>query len=137
MDKPDDEIINIYHGLWRIEESFKITKSELEARPVYVWTKEHIEAHFLTCFVVLTIVKILEIKLERKYSISAILESLSKAKCSLIQQNYYLFDYYDEILKDIENSIDIDFAMNTGDAGGFYSFSLQKSGYYTSSTVPI
>ena len=49
MDKTDDEIIDIYRGLWRIEETFKVTKSELEARPVYVSRKEHIEAHFLTC----------------------------------------------------------------------------------------
>ena len=67
------------------------------------------EAHFLTCFVALTIARILENKLERKYSIGTILESLSKAKCSLIQQNYYLFDYYDEVLKDIERVTDIDF----------------------------
>ena len=109
VDTPDDEIIDIYRGLWRIEESFKVTKSELEARPVYVWTKEHIEAHFLTCFVALTIARILENKLERKYSIGALLESLSKAECSLIQQNYYLFDYYDEVLKDIGFAMGIDF----------------------------
>lgn len=109
METPDDKIIDIYRGLWRIEESFKVTKSELEARPVYVWTKEHIEAHFLTCFVALTIARILENKLERKYSIGTILKSLSKAECSLVQQNYYLFDYYDEVLKDIGSIIDIDF----------------------------
>lgn len=89
METSDDEIIDMYRGLWRIEESFKVTKSELEARPVYVWTKEHIEAHFLTCFVALTIARILENKLERKYSIGTILESLSKAECSLIQQNSF------------------------------------------------
>ena len=89
--------------------NYMLLTSELEARPVYVWTKEHIEAHFLTCFVALTIARILENKLERKYSIGTILESLSKAKCSLIQQNYYLFDYYDEVLKDIERVTDIDF----------------------------
>lgn len=109
METSDDEIINMYRGLWRIEESFKITKSELEARPVYVWTKEHIEAHFLTCFVALTIARILENRLAQKYSIGTILESLSKAECSLIQQNYYLFDYYDDILKDIGTAMDIDF----------------------------
>jgi len=101
MEASDDEIIDMYRGLWRIEESFKVTKSELEARPVYVWTKEHIEAHFLTCFVALTIARILENKLEHKYSVGTILEFLSKAECSLVQQNYYLFDYYDELLKDI------------------------------------
>ena len=109
METSDDEIIDMYRGLWRIEESFKVTKSELEARPVYVWTKEHIEAHFLTCFVALTIARILENKLEQKYSVGRILDSLSKAECSLVQQNYYLFDYYDEVLKDIGLIMDIDF----------------------------
>lgn len=110
MDKTDDEIIDIYRGLWRIEESFKVTKSELEARPVYVWTREHIEAHFLTCFVALTIARILEMKFERKYSIGKLLDTLSKSQCSQLQQNYYVFDYYDEILKDIGKVMDIDFS---------------------------
>lgn len=51
----DEEIRKIYKGLWKIEESFKITKSDLETRPVFVWTKEHIKAHFLTCFISLVI----------------------------------------------------------------------------------
>lgn len=110
MDTPDDKIIDMYRGLWKIEESFKITKSELEARPVYVWTREHIEAHFLTCFVALTISRILEMKLEHKYSTGRIIDSLSRAECSLLQQNYYVFDYYDEVLKDIGNVTNIDFS---------------------------
>jgi len=110
IDKTDDEIIDIYRGLWRIEESFKVTKSELEARPVYVWTRDHIEAHFLTCFVALTIARILEMKLERKYSIGKLLDTLSRSQCSQLQQNYYVFDYYDDILKDIGKAMDIDFA---------------------------
>ena len=110
MDTPDDKIIDMYRGLWRIEESFKITKSELEARPVYVWTREHIEAHFLTCFVALTISRILEMKLEHKYSAGRIIDSLSRAECSLLQQIYYVFDYYDEVLKDIGNVTNIDFS---------------------------
>ena len=110
MDTPDDKIIDMYRGLWRIEESFKITKSELEARPVYVWTREHIEAHFLTCFVALTISRILEMKLEHKYSTGRIIDSLSRAESILLQQNYYVFDYYDEVLKDIGNVTNIDFS---------------------------
>lgn len=110
MEEPDDRIIDIYRGLWRIEESFKVTKSELEARPVYVWTREHIEAHFLICFIALTIARILELKMGRKYSIGKLLGSLSKAQCTLLQQNYYLFDYYDEVLKDIEDVTGIDFS---------------------------
>lgn len=117
MDTPDDKIIDIYRGLWRIEESFKITKSELEARPVYVWTDEHIEAHFLTCFVALTLSRILEMKLEHRYSTGRILESLSKSSCSLIQQNYYMFDYFDEVLKDIGDLMNIDFSKRVRTLG--------------------
>lgn len=117
MEESDDKIIDMYRGLWRIEESFKITKSELEARPVYVWTREHIEAHFLTCFVALTISRILEKKLEHKYSTGKIIESLSKSKCCLLQQNYYQFNYYDEILKDIGEICGIDFSKRIRSLG--------------------
>lgn len=105
----DDKIIDMYRGLWKIEESFKLTKSDLESRPVYLSLKEHIEAHFLICFVALVIIRILEHVMQRKYSASAMLESLSKASCSHIQENYYLFDYYDDILADIGKVFDIDF----------------------------
>lgn len=110
IEESDDKIIDMYRGLWKIEESFKLTKSELEARPVYVWTREHIEAHFLTCFIALTVSRILEMKLGNKYSSGKIIKSLSKAECTLLQQNYYNFIYYDEVLKDIGNATGIDFS---------------------------
>ena len=113
METTDDEVIEMYRGLWKIEESFKVTKSELEARPVYVWTKEHIEAHFLTCFVALTIIRILELKLERKYSTEKILQTLNKAECVLLQQNYYMFMYYDEVLKNIGSVTNLDFSKKS------------------------
>ena len=59
----DKEIINRYHGLSRIEDSFRIIKSDLEGRPVYVWTEKHIKAHFLICFIALTIVRIMQYKI--------------------------------------------------------------------------
>ncbi len=108
-----DSIIEMYRGLWRIEESFRVTKSDLEARPVYVSRKDHIEAHFLTCFVALVIARILEIKTDHKYSVGKLLESLGKAECSHIDQNYYLFDYYDHVLKDIGDRFEIDFSRKT------------------------
>ena len=109
MDTPDDKIIDIYRGLWKIEESFKVTKSELEARPVYVWTRDHIEAHFLTCFVALTIARILEMKLDYRYSAGRILESLSKSNCCHLDRNLYLFQYYDEVLQDLQKATGIEF----------------------------
>ena len=62
-DKPDEEIISKYHGLSRIEDSFRITKSDLEGRPVFVRTPEHINAHFLTCFVALTMIRLIQHKI--------------------------------------------------------------------------
>lgn len=111
MDKSDNEIIDIYRGLWRIEETFKVTKSELDARPVYVSRKDHIEAHFLTCYIALVLSRVLQHKLDKKYSVEKILESLRKCNCSNVQENYYLFTFYDQILKDIGEIIDIDFSL--------------------------
>lgn len=111
FDKTPDEIIDIYRGLWRIEETFKVTKSELDARPVYVSRKEHIEAYFLTCYIALVLSRVLQHKLDKKYSVGKILESLSKCNCSNIQENYYLFDYYDTVLKDIGTITNIDFSL--------------------------
>lgn len=105
----DERIVEIYRGLWKIEESFKVIKSDLEGRPVYLSTQEHIEAHFLTCFVALVIARLLEHRLKGKYAITAMLESLKKASCSHIQENYYLFDYYDDILADIGREFGIGF----------------------------
>jgi len=63
IDKPDREIINKYHGLSRIEDSFRIIKSDLEGRPVFVSTPEHINAHFLTCFIALTMIRLIQYRL--------------------------------------------------------------------------
>lgn len=111
MDKTDDEIIDIYRGLWRIEETFKITKSELDARPVYVSRKDHIEAHFLTCYIALVLGRVLQHKLNKKYSVGKIFETLANCNCSNFQENYYLFDYYDSILSDIGIVTNIDFSL--------------------------
>ena len=111
MDKTDEEIIEIYRGLWRIEETFKITKSELEARPVYMSRKEHIEAHFLTCYIALVLIRVLQHKLNKKYSAGKILESLANCNCFNLQENIYQFTYYDAVLKDIGNVFNINFAL--------------------------
>jgi transposase len=60
IEKTEGEIINKYHGLSRIEDSFRITKSDLEGRPVYVRTPGHINAHFLVCFIALTILRLIQ-----------------------------------------------------------------------------
>jgi Transposase DDE domain. len=56
------QIHQTYHNLWKIEESFRITKSYLDARPVYVQKKETIYGHFLICYLSLFLLRVLEIK---------------------------------------------------------------------------
>lgn len=109
LGKSDDNVIEIYRGLWKIEESFKITKSELEARPVYLSREDHIQAHFLICFIALVIIRILQHRTENKYSITRILESLGKVCCSHIQENCYLFEYRDDVIDAIGTILNIDF----------------------------
>ena len=70
-----------------------------------------IEAHFLSCYIALVLSRVLQQKLEKKYSVGKMLESLSKCNCYNIQENYYIFNYYDEILKDIGETLNIDFSL--------------------------
>lgn len=104
----DAEIRNIYKGLWEIEESFKIMKSEFKARPVYVKKDEHVEAHFLICFVSLVIMRVLEHMLDKKYTVKQIRKALTSYSCSYLEQNYYLFDYRDEVIEAIEGCFGFD-----------------------------
>ena len=104
----DKEIRDIYKGLWKIEESFKITKSNLETRPVYVWTKEHIEAHFLTCFVSLVILRLIEYKTNRKYSTSTIINSLQKYTSNNLEHDIYIQNFTNDIIKDLSNVYNVD-----------------------------
>jgi transposase len=98
----NEEIIEKYSGLSIIEESFRIIKSDLEGRPVYVWTKEHIEAHFLICFMALVIMRILQKKLDYNYSAQKIQKALSGATCKLITQEIYSLEIQDDTYQDIE-----------------------------------
>ena len=66
---PDKELYATYHNLWRIEESFKVMKSDLDARPVYVQKEETIKGHFLICFLTVMLERILQFKTyDNKYS---------------------------------------------------------------------
>jgi hypothetical protein len=80
------EIRAAYGGLWRIEQSFRILKSDLYARPVFVWTNEHIRAHFLICFVSLLLVRIVQHMMgEKALSIERIASALNAATCQILR----------------------------------------------------
>lgn len=96
----DHEIRDTYWGLARIEETFKISKTKFESRPVFVWTNAHIDGHFATCFTALVLIRLLQAKLGSRYPIGKTIESLRKYNCVQIDSTLYQFVYYDEILEE-------------------------------------
>ena len=82
------EIIKINKRRWEIEESFRIMKSEFKARPVYLSREDRIKAHFLTCFLSLVIFRYLEKKLDEKYTVSEIIETLKNYNLSILGNDY-------------------------------------------------
>ena len=91
-DDPAD-IAKINHDRWEIEESFRIMKSEFEARPVYLQRDDRIEAHFLTCFIALMIYRILEKKLGDRYTCEEIIKTLRELDMRKVGEHGYIPSY--------------------------------------------
>lgn len=104
----DDAVIEAYRGLWRIEESFKVTKSDLETRPVYVSRREHIEAHFLTCYAALCILRIIQVLTGGKYSAGTIAEELGAMCGTNLDGNWWVFDHRSDATDDLCRMAGID-----------------------------
>ena len=104
----DKEIRDIYKGLWEIEESFKIMKSEFKTRPVFVSTEDHIQGHFFICFAALVVMRVLEQFIGKCHSVRQIRNSLASYSCSYLDQNYYLFDYRDDVILTMEKTFGLD-----------------------------
>ena len=108
LNMSDMEMRDVYRGLSHIEETFKISKSEFSSRPVYVRTNDHIDAHFTTCFTSLVLIRLLQARLENKYPVGKIIESLKKYCCVPLDTNNYKFTYFNEILSSCEKVFDIE-----------------------------
>lgn len=107
-DMGDDAVIEAYRGLWKIEESFKVTKSDLETRPVYVSRQEHIEAHFLTCYVALCILRVIQALTGGKYSAGTIAEELAAMCGTNLDGNWWVFDHRSDATDDLCRMAGID-----------------------------
>ena len=107
---PNEEILDAYRSLWKIEESFKITKTELKTRPVNVSTKDHIEAHFLTCFISLLLIRLLQLSTDNKYSTKVLVNEMNNISGTYLDKNYYMLDYYSDIVKEFEAITGINFS---------------------------
>ena len=108
----DREVIEAYRGLSRIEESFRVLKGTMDARPVYVWTEPHIRAHFLICYVALTIMRLMQADVEAmtgsRPSAEAVAEALRSMVGHRLDANVYHFDYRTDLTDALCAAVEID-----------------------------
>ena len=107
----DLELRNIYRGLSKIEETFKITKSEFNARPINVRLEDHIDAHFLICFIGLVIIRILQAEVSNKYTLKNLLEKMKNFKCTHTAGNLYKFIGYKPEIQYLNRKLQINLDM--------------------------
>lgn len=107
-----EEILKVNSNRWKIEESFKMLKSEFEARPVYLKRDDRIMAHFLTCVYALLFFRILENKLDKKYTATEILETLKGFNFNSLKGKGYIPNFTrTQITDDLHNFLG--FRMDT------------------------
>lgn len=88
-----EEIVKVNHRRWEIEESFRIMKSEFKSRPVFHSREEMIKAHFVICFIALMVYRCLEKKLDEKYTVTEIIETLREMEVKIENADSYSPNY--------------------------------------------
>lgn len=85
----DDAILGNYSDLYKIEDCFKVTKSDLLGRPCHVWTDPQIEGHFLSCYIALVILRIIQYTMNCEYSPERIINALNSCRSNDLKNGYY------------------------------------------------
>lgn len=87
----DKDIYDAYHNLWRIEESFRIMKSQLDARPVYLQKEDTIVGHFLICYLAVLLTRLLQFKiLKNNYCSEDLFEFVHDFRVAKISDRKYI-----------------------------------------------
>ena len=100
LDDEVDDILKVSEGRWKIEECFRIMKTDFTARPVYLRDENRIKAHFLICFLGLTVYRYLEKKLDLKYTCEELLDTLKAMNFAGIQEQGFIPLYRRESITD-------------------------------------
>ena len=100
LDDEVGDILKVSEGRWQIEECFRIMKTDFSARPVYLRDENRIQAHFLICFLALTIYRYLEKKLDSKYTCEQLLDTLKAMNFAGIQEQGFIPLYRREKITD-------------------------------------
>ena len=103
-DKPES-ILKVSESRWQIEACFRIMKTDFSTRPVYVQREDRIQAHFLVCFLALLIYRLLEKKLEKKYTCENILTALRTYEFADIQGQGFMPIYESNSITDALHKI--------------------------------
>lgn len=109
-----EEVLKAYHGLWKIEESFRVLKNNFEARPIFVWTEESIQGHFVICYLALVIQRLLEYQLREKkldYSTEEIQDAIRSATVTLVQldeKEIFIKNKYNDVFFEILKAFNIE-----------------------------
>lgn len=90
LDDEVNDILKVSEGRWQIEECFRIMKTDFSSRPVYLQNENRIKAHFLICFLALLIYRILEKKLDYKYTCEDILGTLKEMNFANLQEQGFV-----------------------------------------------
>ena len=100
LDDEVSEILKVSEGRWQIEECFRIMKTDFSARPVYLQNENRIKAHFLICFLSLTIYRFLEKKLNSKYTCEELLDVLKAMNFVEVQEQGFVPTYKRDSITD-------------------------------------
>ena len=102
-DMDDIDIYNTYHNLWRIEESFRIMKSDLDARPVFLQKENSIKGHFLICYLAVLLERIFQFKiLDNQYSTHQIMKFIRSFKVVKGESIYINVTASSDFIKEFE-----------------------------------
>ncbi|MDD3198394.1 MAG: transposase, partial [Eubacteriales bacterium] len=102
----DKDIYTTYHNLWRIEESFKIMKSDLDARPVFLQKEDSIKGHFLICYLAVLLERILQFKiLSDQYSTTEIFKFIRSFKATKAESKYINVTTSSNFINDLTNKL--------------------------------
>lgn len=105
VDDSVKDILSVSERRWEIEESFRILKTDFRSRPVYLSREDHIKAHFLVCYLSLLVYRLLEKKLNNKYTCSQIITTLRSMKLLAVEGIGYQPAYKrTELTDDLHNA---------------------------------
>ena len=113
------DIVDIYGELWKIEDSFRVLKSDLNMRPVYVFNRDSLEGHFLICFLSLLVLRLIQRQTGYRHTMNALLDALRSFGVNKTCEGVYSATYYSQVITDLNLSMGLHFNQRHYSDGDF------------------